>query len=65
MQNRRRNDDRTIHQSVSNGFIMLVAIGGLMLLVFIAVYRHIPLPSVFNVSPATAALESGPVVLVL
>lgn len=60
-----RNDDVTIHRSVSNGIIMLAAIGGLILLIFLAVYRHVPWPSVFNVSSATAALESGPVVLVL
>lgn len=60
-----RNDDRSIHQSVSNGIIMLAAIGGLILLIFLAVYRYVPWPSVFNVSSATAALESGPVVLVL
>ncbi len=60
-----RNDDRTIHRSVSNGIIMLAAIGGLILLIFLALYRYVPWPSVFNVSSATAALESGPVVLVL
>lgn len=60
-----RNDDHTIHRSVSNGIIMLAAIGGLILLIFLAVYRYVPWPSVFNVSSATAALESGPVVLVL
>lgn len=60
-----RNDGRAIHESVSNGFIMLAAVGGLILLIFVAVYRHVPWPSVFNVSSATAALESGPVVLVL
>ena len=60
-----RNDDVTIHRSVSNGIIMLAGIGGLILLIFLAVYRHVPWPSVFNVSSATAALESGPVVLVL
>lgn len=60
-----RNDDRTIHRSVSNGIIMLAAIGGLIFLIFLALYRYVPWPSVFNVSSATAALESGPVVLVL
>ncbi len=60
-----RNDDRTIHRSVSNGIIMLAAIGGLILLIFLALYRYVPWPSLFNVSSATAALESGPVVLVL
>jgi O-antigen/teichoic acid export membrane protein len=60
-----RNDKHAIHESVSNGFIMLAAVGGLILFIFIAVYRHVPWPSVFNVSSATAALESGPVVLVL
>lgn len=60
-----RNDRLTIHESVSNGFIMLAAIGVLMLLIFLGIYRHVPWPSVFNVSSASAALESGPVVLVL
>jgi O-antigen/teichoic acid export membrane protein len=60
-----RNDKVAIHQFVSNGFIMLTAIAALMLLVFVAAYRHVPWPSVFNVSSATAALESGPVVFVL
>lgn len=60
-----RNDKRAIHQSVSNGFIMLAAIGGVMLLVFVVVYPLVPWPSVFNVSSATAAIESGPVVFVL
>ena len=60
-----RNDKRAIHESVSNGFIMLAAIGGLILLIFLAVYPYVPWPSVFNVTSRTAALESGPVVLVL
>lgn len=60
-----RGDRRSIHASVSNGFIMLAAIGGLILVLFLFVYRHVPWPSVFNVSSTTAALESGPVVLVL
>ena len=60
-----RNDKTAIHQSVSNGFIMLAAIGGVMLLVFVAVYPHVPWPSVFNVNSDTAAIESGPVVFVL
>ena len=60
-----RNDKVAIHQFVSNGFIMLTAIAALMLLVFVAAYRHVPWPSVFNVSSSTAALESGPVVFVL
>lgn len=60
-----RNDDRTIHESVSNGIIMLAATGGLILLIFLAVYPYVPWPSVFNVTSSTAARESGPVVLVL
>lgn len=60
-----RNDKQAIHQSVSNGIIMLTVIGGLFLLMFLAAYQTIPWPSVFNVSSAAAALESGPVVLVL
>ncbi|MDH3615850.1 MAG: oligosaccharide flippase family protein, partial [Gammaproteobacteria bacterium] len=60
-----RNDLRTIHQSVSNGFIMLAAIGLSILLLFVIAYRHVPWPAVFNVSSATAALESGRVVFVL
>ena len=60
-----RNDRLEIHQSVSNGFIMLTAIGGLILLIFVAIYRLVPWPSVFNVSSEIAARESGLVVMVL
>lgn len=60
-----RGDRRSIHASVSNGFIMLAAIGGLILLLFLLAYRHVPWSSVFNVSSTTAAIESGPVVFVL
>ena len=60
-----RNDYRSIHQSVSNGIIMLSGIGALILVTFLAVYPHIPWPAVFNVETGVAALESGPVVLIL
>ena len=60
-----RNDFRGIHQSVSNGMIMLAAIGILILAVFLAIYPFVPWPAVFNVDTELAALESGPVVLVL
>ena len=60
-----RNDKVAIHKFVSNGFIMLTVIAGMMLLVFVSVYRYVPWPFVFNVSSATAAMESGPVVFVL
>lgn len=60
-----RSDNRAIHQTVSNGFIMLATVGGLVMLLFVAAYQYVPWPSVFNVSSTTAALESGPVVLVL
>lgn len=60
-----RNDKVAIHKFVSNGFIMLSTIAVLLLLIFLVLYRHVPWPSVFNVSSTTAALESGPVVLVL
>ena len=60
-----RNDKGAIHQSVSNGFIMLIAMAAVMTLVFVAIYRHVPWPSVFNVSSAAATLESGPVTFVL
>jgi len=62
---RGRNDNAAIHQFVSNGFIMLTVIATVMLLVFVVAYRLVPWPSVFNVSSATATLESGPVVFVL
>ena len=35
-----RNDSRAIHQSVSNGIIMLTVIGGLSLLIFLCVPIH-------------------------
>jgi len=60
-----RNDKLAIHRFVSNGMIMLATIGGLVLLLFVAVYPHVPWPSVFNVSSATAAHESASVVFVL
>jgi O-antigen/teichoic acid export membrane protein len=60
-----RNDKQAIHRFVSNGMIMLMAIGGLALLLFLVVYPHVPWPSVFNVSSTTAALESGSVIFVL
>jgi len=60
-----RNDYRSIHQSVSNGIIMLTSIGALILVIFLAAYPHIPWPAVFNVETGVAALESGPVVLIL
>ena len=60
-----RNDYRGIHQSVSNGMIMLAAIGLLVLAAFLAIYPHVPWPAVFNVETELAARESGPVVLVL
>ena len=60
-----RDDNRAIHQSVSNGLVMLTAIAASILLLFIVVYRLVPWPSVFNVRSATAAIESGPVVFIL
>lgn len=60
-----RNDYRGIHQSVSNGIVMLMAIGALILVVFLSIYQYVPWPTVFNVKTATAGIESGPVVLVL
>lgn len=54
-----------IHQTVSNGIIMLAAVGLLILAIFLAIYPHIPWPAVFNVETELAALESGPLVLVL
>lgn len=60
-----RNDYRSIHQSVSNGIVMLTAIGALILVVFLSIYQYVPWPTVFNVKTETAGIESGPVVLVL
>ena len=60
-----RADYRGIHRNVSNGIIMLSAIGLLILAAFLAIFPHIPWPAVFNVKTELAALESGPVVLVL
>jgi O-antigen/teichoic acid export membrane protein len=60
-----RTDYRGIHRNVSNGIIMLSAIGLLILAAFLAIFPHVPWPAVFNVKTELAALESGPVVLVL
>lgn len=60
-----RSDKAAIHQFVSNGFIALTAIAGVMTLVFIAAYGHVPWPALFNVRSAAAVLESGPVTFIL
>lgn len=60
-----RNDYENIHRSVSNGIVMLAGIGLVILVVFLAIYPHVPWPALFNVKTELAALESGPVVLVL
>jgi len=60
-----RNDRQAIHQSVSNGILMLTAIGAMVLFAFLIAYQFVPWPAVFNVHTETAAIESGPVVLVL
>lgn len=60
-----RNDHQAIHHSVSNGILMLTAIGAMVLFAFLIAYQFVPWPAVFNVKTETAAIESGPVVLVL
>jgi O-antigen/teichoic acid export membrane protein len=60
-----RNADEEIHDIISNGLFMLFIIGTAILLAFAACYTRIPWPSVFNVATTTAAIETGPVVLVL
>ena len=60
-----RNAAEEIHDIISNGLFMLCIIGTVILLAFTAFYAHIPWPSIFNVTTTTAALETGPVVLVL
>jgi len=60
-----RNDNETIHKSVSNAIIMLTSVGALILVLFLIVYQHVPWPAVFNVKTEKAAIESGAVVFVL
>jgi len=60
-----RDASEEIHKIISNGLFMLCMISAVILLAFAAFYAHIPWPSIFNVTTTTAALETGPVVLVL
>ena len=57
--------DRKIKRIVSNGIFVLAIIGGAVLLLFLAIYPHVPWASFFNVSSAQAASEVAPVVLAL
>jgi len=60
-----RNADGEIRCIIANGLFMLCMIGAIILLAFAGLYSYIPWPSVFNVTTTAAAVEAGPVVLVL
>ncbi|UCC55315.1 MAG: oligosaccharide flippase family protein [Gammaproteobacteria bacterium] len=60
-----RDAQQEIRRLISSGLFMLCMVGTAILLVFTVSYTHIPWATLFNVSSATAARETGPVVLVL
>jgi O-antigen/teichoic acid export membrane protein len=59
-----RNDREGARLSVSSGFFMLLAVAGLVLAVFAALYVVIPWQSVFRISSPLAVEEAGPAVAV-